>query len=312
MGSMFCAAALFGAGCSDKSTEPSAQGGTEVVMTDAPTDDASVKSVFVTVTDVKLDGQSLSGFTKQTIDLKALTEGNIKSMVTAEMSAKTYGTLTLVLDADADANGSAPGCYVLTTDNTKYKLKSSGTIQVNIAKPVVVSGGNKATVVLDFNIRKAIRQVSDASVRYSFIADDSLQSAVRMVSMTNTANMQGTYSEQVSSGADKVIVYAYQKGSYNASTETQAQGADGIFFANAITSDEVKTAMAGGTYTLAFLEPGDYELHFAAYHLDAGSGHYVLTGMLSSQNTVGANVSDFVTLQASVNVTVSTVITGTL
>jgi len=63
-----CAVALFTA-CSENSNEPMGQGEVQFEITDAPIDDANVKSVIVTVADVKVDGQSLSGFTKQTIDL---------------------------------------------------------------------------------------------------------------------------------------------------------------------------------------------------------------------------------------------------
>ncbi len=51
--------------------EPAGVGQAEIQVTDAPTDDASVKSVFVTITEVRVDGKAISGFEKQTIDLKA-------------------------------------------------------------------------------------------------------------------------------------------------------------------------------------------------------------------------------------------------
>src|SRR5258706_16088451 len=110
-------AAMFMLPACDRSNDPMGKGDAEFQITDAPSDDASIKSVFVTVTDIKVDGKSVSGFTKQTIDLKAYQEGNTKVLGTGTVDAKAYSTVLLVLDADADAAGASPGCYVLTTDN---------------------------------------------------------------------------------------------------------------------------------------------------------------------------------------------------
>src|SRR5258706_11649969 len=71
--------------------EPSGTGQVEIQVTDAPTDDASVKSVFVTVTEVRVDGTAISGFTKQTIDLKAYQDGNVKSIGTTTLTTGAHG-----------------------------------------------------------------------------------------------------------------------------------------------------------------------------------------------------------------------------
>src|SRR6476646_2906926 len=91
-----CAVGMLSA-CS-KSSEPMGKGEAEFQITDAPADDASVKSVFVTVADLKVDGQSVSGFTKQTIDLKAYQAGATKILGSAQLDARAHSTVTLVLD----------------------------------------------------------------------------------------------------------------------------------------------------------------------------------------------------------------------
>ena len=63
--------------------EPMGKGDVDFEITDAPTDDASVKGVFVTIEDVKIGGKSVEGFTKQTIDIKAYQEGNTKLFASA-------------------------------------------------------------------------------------------------------------------------------------------------------------------------------------------------------------------------------------
>ena len=95
----------------DRSNGPMGRGEAEFQITDAPSDDASIKGVFVTVADIKVDGKSISGFTKQTIDLKAYQEGSTKLLGTTQLDAKAYNNITLVLDADADATANSPGQF---------------------------------------------------------------------------------------------------------------------------------------------------------------------------------------------------------
>ncbi len=305
------ACAIFMLPACNKSSEPG-EGEAEFQITDAPSDDASVKSVFVTVADVKVDGQSISGFTKQTIDLKAYQEGNTKVLGSSKLNARAYSNVTLVLDTETDAAGNTPGCYVMTTDNAKYKLSSSGTINVTINKTWNVFTSAKSTIVMDFDLRKSIRAMADQSVRYNFVSNDNLQASVRLVSQDKVGTISGTYSEQTNSNADMIIVYAYKKGTYNASTETQAQGDDAIFFKNAITSAEVNNGLASNTFKIAFLEGGDYELHFAAYNKDSGSGRFIFQTMLSSQTSVNGSLGDFITVQGGITLSISSVITGTI
>ncbi len=303
-----CAVGMFPS-CS-KSSEPMGKGEAEFQITDAPSDDASVKSVFVTVADIKVDGQSISGFTKQTIDLKAYQNGSTKILGSSQVDAKAHSSVTLVLDTDTDASGAAPGCYVMTIDNSKYKLSTGGTIDLTINKGLTVVTGAKSTLVMDFDLRKSIRAMADQSVRYNFVSSDNLQSSVRLVSQDKVGTISGIYSEQTSSNADKVIVYLYKKGSFTASIETVAQGDDAIFFKNAISSAEVKTGLSGNTFMLAFLEEGDYELHFAGYKKSSTSDQFALQEMLSAQTSLNGSVGSFITVQSGMNLNIVSVITG--
>jgi len=296
----------------DRSNEPMGKGEAEFQITDAPSDDAAIKGVFVTVTDIKVDGKSISGFTKQTIDLKAYQEGTTKLLGTAQLDAKAYSNITLVLDTDADATANSPGCYVLTTDNAKFKLRSSGTVNVMASKGWSVPANGKSTIILDFDLRKSIRKMDDAAIRYNFVSDDNLQSSVRLVSQDNAGTINGSYAEQTSSNADKVIVYVYKKGTFSATTEAQAQGDDAIFFKNAVASTEVKLGLSGNSYKLAFLEAGDYELHFAGYKKDVATSRFTFQTMLKSETSTGGSVGDFVTIQKGITLSISSTITGTL
>ncbi|MGE0772504.1 MAG: DUF4382 domain-containing protein [Cyclobacteriaceae bacterium] len=288
---------------------PSQKGDVDFEITDAPIDDSSVKGVFVTIADVKVDGQSLSGFTKTTIDLKAYQEGNTKALGSAQLDAKTYSNILLVLDLDEDANGNEPGCYVLSEDGTKFKLKNTttGTHELAVSDSWEVAGNTTNEIVMDFDLRKSIRYDENSAIQFQFVSDNELKSAVRVVSKANAGMIKGTYNENVSANADKVIVYAYKRGTFNANTETQGN----ILFANSVTSAEVKSGLTGNSYTLALLEEGEYELHFAA-HSKNTSGKLTFDTMLASETKLNGSVKDFVEVTGGVTLNLSTSISGIL
>jgi hypothetical protein len=308
-----CAVTMLTA-CADDSNEPLGKGEVEFEITDAPIDDANVKSVVVTIADVKVDGLSLSGFTRQTIDLKAYQDGSTKLLGTTELDARTYSNVVLVLDLDTDAHGNSPGCYVFTADQAKYKLKSTATGKADIVINQSWKAANdaKTKVVMDFDLRKSIRYSDDPAIQYSFVSDNNLQAAVRLVTTEKSGTIKGSYQEEASVDADKIIVYAYKKGSFNATTETQAQSEDGIFFKNAVASAEVKESLTGKVYTLAFLPEGEYELHFAAYSKNNESGRSSFETLLQSETNINGSVSGFVKVQGSASITISTKIKGVI
>jgi hypothetical protein len=301
---------FFVTACSD---EDMGKGDVEFEITDSPIDDASVDAVMVTVADVKVNGVSVSGFSKQTINLKAYQDGNTKLLAAVQqLDAKAYSNLTLVLDLDHDADGNTPGCYVRTADNTKYKLHTTttGLLDVAIDKSWSIQQNATTKIVLDFDLRKSITY-ADTESRYRFVSSSNLNNSIRVVSKAKAGNIMGTYEESLITGADEVIVFAYKKGTFNMTTETQPQGQDNILFANAISSAKVKSSLTGNSYTLALLEAGDYELRFAKYN-DNGSGKMQFTSLLKSETTVNGSISGWVTLNANATTNISTSITGLL
>jgi len=305
-----CAVTLF-TGCND-SEEPMGKGEVEIQITDAPIDDANVKSVVVTVTDVKIDGQSVSGFTKTTFDLKALQDGNTKVLGSQTMDAKAYSSMVLVLDLENDAQGNTPGCYVLAADGGKYKLKSTATGKLEVVANQSWSAvkNAKTQVVADFDLRKSIRYSDDPSIRYSFVSDANLNTAVRVVAKEKSGMIKGTYENSSDANPEKIVVYAYKKGTFNASTETQAQGTDAIQFKNAVASAVVKESLSGKVYTLAYLPEGEYELVFAGYSKNTESGRVGFDALLKSETSVNGSVSSIIRVQANATITLSTSIKG--
>lgn len=298
--------------CNDNDDPSAGMGEVQFEITDAPSDDATVKGVFVTVTDIKVDGESIGLAQKQTIDLTAYTEGQTKLLGTSQLDARTYSSITLVLDNESDASGNAPGNYVLTTEDTKYKLTGTvtGTTEIVMNKSVDVAANSSNTIVMDFDLRKAIQRSSNSSVKYQFANANDLNLAVRVINKSNAGEIKGTYQESFSSNADNVIVYAYKRGEFNQSTETTPD-ANGRIFTNAVTSTVVKGGLTD-TYELHFLEEGEYEVAFAAYDKNEVSNEYELNTMLEAEIKIGGGVANFITVGANSSTSITANITGLL
>src|SRR5688500_11489489 len=83
--------------CSDDAETLNGKGEVEFELTDSPADDANIKGVMVTIAEIQVDGKSISGFSKQTIDVKAYQEGATKLLASVQVDAKTYRNVVLVL-----------------------------------------------------------------------------------------------------------------------------------------------------------------------------------------------------------------------
>jgi hypothetical protein len=310
---MVCGALLTAVACGDDQT-PSSKTEVSMEITDAPSDDASIKSVMITVAEVKVNGQKLEGFSRQTFDIKAYQEGSTRMLGTTTMDAKTYSNVELVLDLKEDASSGNPGCYVLTHDNQVYSLGASGseTLSVMINNTWKASADATNRMVIDFDLRKSLRRTEDSGKPYTFVSSTNLNSAVRIISKDGSGFVKGTYSEESNVDAEKIIVFAYKKGTFNAATETQAQTSDGIYFKNAVASSEVKSSITGNAYTLAYLPEGDYELHFVAFNRQSESGRLEMSAMLKSETSVNGSAADFIHVKAGLTTNITASISGVM
>lgn len=299
-------AITFLASCSndDGATYGDEKSQTNFYITDAPSDNTNVKGVFVTVADVKVNGVSIEGFTKTTIDLMQYQNGVTKLLGNLELNTGTYSNITLVLDNQTNASGNAPGSYVLMTNGTiKAIQSSSNSININGAFEVLASSENN--VVLDFDIRKAI--VESGSNDFKFVSASELSNSVRVVNEASAGEIKGTATDTQNT-SDKIIVYAYAKGTFNANTETSAQGS-GVMFANAVNSSSVHNIT--GSYELNFLAKGDYELHFVSYTDENNDGKLEFNGILDAESVTGLNLKD-ISIGSSANINIAVILKAKL
>lgn len=189
----------------------------------------------------------------------AYQQGNVAALGLGDIDAGSYQNITLVLDTQSDQNGNVPGSYVQTLDNAKHVLSSTASIAITSSKNFVVESNEKTNLVLDFDLRKAIQYPSSGTNKYEFVSTADLQTALRVVVKDDAGNLSGTIQNPIVN-TDKMVAFAYKKGSFNRAVEITSQ--NGIAFKNAVASTVVNS---NGEFKIAFLESGDYEIHFAAY-----------------------------------------------
>jgi len=278
---------------------------TTLKITDAPIDNANVKSVIVTVTDVKVAGTSLEGFNKTTIDLAALVNGKTETLGNIKLEADIYSNIELELDYETDATGNAPGCYVEMTDGQKDQLDASAS-KININDTFEVFATNTNEIIIDFDLRKTIKEEQGSFANdFEFVSMSELSAGIRAVNNETTGIISGTVNDADDS-SDKIIVYAYEKGTFNAEVETQGQGEGDITFANAVTSSEVSGL--NNSYSLNFLTEGEYELVFVSYKEE--NDGITFSSLLEAESTTGLDLG-IINITSTIQISVDVTITGT-
>ena len=279
--------------CSDDDNSSAETYNTQIKITDSPVDDAEVEAVFITVADVQLDGRSLEGFSKTTIELSALTNGDTQLLGNLDLEAGDYSNLKLILDTQTDAAGNAPANYVTTQSNGTVALTvTNPELQVNETVSVLAQAGN--VLVIDFDLRKAL--VAKADGTYDFAVNSQLSNSLRVSNTLQSGMIQGTANSTLGGSNRTIIAFAYEQGTF---TEADAEAnANGVRFANAVTSSV--TTGTNNQFSLHFLEAGNYEVQFASFVDDNNDGRLEFEGRIeTSSNTaielnnisVGANTT---------------------
>ena len=276
-------------------TEGSETYSTDIYLTDSPIDNAEVSGVFVTIADVKVNGTSIDGFSKTTVDVSTLTEGSTKLLGNVDLEAGTTSNVVLVLDNETDASGNAPGSYVLTSSGDKEALMT-GDNQTSIGDNAEIFSSGENELVIDFDLRKSIQQ--NAEGNYNFVSNSRLSNSFRIVNTLETGTITGNVSNSASANADAVVVYAYRANAYSES-EMQPDN-NGIAFTNAVSSTAVNSS--NGEFSLHFLKEGNYELVFASYEDTDNDGRLELQGELQMSLTGDLSLND---IQVSSNSTVN-------
>jgi len=300
-----CLGLVFSCSKDDQGTSENPEAyNTKVSITDAPIDNANVQAAFITISEVKVNGKSIEGFQKTTVNISSLQNGNSELLGNLDLESGTTSEISLVLDNESDASGDAPGNYILTADSEKKALvATSGTI--NITDNLDIQAVENNEIVLDFDLRKAI--VEDASTGdYKFVSETELNNSIRAVNSLETGSISGTVSNMNSSDAESMVAFVYKKGTY---TESEAGSENNVGFSNAVSSSSVNKA--DGNFELNFIEEGDYELHFASFSDTNSDGSMEINGMMDASSATAIDLQEF-SVGANADITVEVVIAGLL
>ena len=278
---------------------------TEVYITDAPIDNAEVDAVFITVADVQIDGQSLSGFEKTTIELSALTDGETQLLGDLDLRAKEYDDIDLILATDSDVNGDSPANYVVVDGSTKVALEAPNAT-INIDGAVEVAAQNTNQIVLDVDLRKAI-VADEANGGYNFSSERQLNSSVRVVNTISTGSISGTVTNDTNNQDGVMVAYVYKTDAFTGA-EPQ-ENAEGVRFANSVSSSVV--AEGSQDFTLHFLEADTYEVHFASYTDTNSDGMLEFDGMVNAE-VDGTIPLDSIEVNAGAEVTLTIILQSIL
>lgn len=287
---------------SGNKTTGESKGHLKVETTDGAIDNVEVQGIFVTVIDIKINGKSAISFAgKITFDIMVLQNGNTKSMINENVKPGTYSSLTFVLDLSSDANGNSPGCYVLTRrGKQKLEMGSATTAEITAKNAFTVTANEISNIVVDFDLRKLIAYNNAASTgsKYSFVTGTEADASLRLVNKARTGTIKGKITELGTINSDMIIVYAYEKGSFDATTESKTACGTNVMFSNATSSSAVLTSGLKKTFSLFFIKEGNYELVFASYNKASATGETTFSSLIDVGLKINGSIVSSVNVKA--------------
>ncbi len=246
--------------CNDKDMDGTDQGTANVSATDAAIDAENITGVYLTVKGITAASADASNNTTVMLDnaaefnLMSYQNGEVFDIGSMGLNVGSYESISLILDE------TKPG-YVKFQDNTEAMLEAASEYQVS--GDFEIQSNAQTDLVADIDLRKAFRKTSTGEYQ--------LRATGRLVASKSTGIIRGTVDNYNEMKADmesrdvdgKLVVYAYQKGSFSQSEENDAdgEGPQGRF-ENAINSSVVAE---DGSFTLAFMEEAQYDIVICSY-----------------------------------------------
>ncbi|MFN9500528.1 MAG: DUF4382 domain-containing protein [Chryseotalea sp.] len=250
---VWIALALCVLACSEKETS---KGTIKLYLTDAPVDAENIASVFISIQEIQLkkgnDWITAASFdVPLQVDILAYQNGQTYFVTEQEIPTGKYTEARMIVsDGSSDLAGLADLSYILYEDGSTALLDvPSGTSSGYKAKgEFELSAGGVVGVTLDFDVRKSIVR---AGVSNKLL----LKPVVGIVANQSASSILGTFNKGTIS--HKIVIYSYRDGEYRA--DENMANADGLRFTRSVNSTCVKE---DGSFTLAFLEAGEYDLIF--------------------------------------------------
>jgi hypothetical protein len=227
-----------------------------LTLTDAPTDADHIKEVNISITRIEVlkEGsqawQAIKSFEDPiTVNLLEYTQGEYYDLTEQYLTPGTYKGLRLQLNLANVDNGLTvfPQSNLIFTNGTQEALfvEDGNDNYAEVMREFEIATNQTTFLTLDFDVRKSIILVD---------GEHKLRPIMRVVDTQKAGGVGGQFRDFAD--YDKVVVYAYENGAFNAGEIESEQP-----FNNAISSARVENNKGGG-FTISFLPVGTYELVF--------------------------------------------------
>ncbi|WP_370089952.1 DUF4382 domain-containing protein [Ekhidna sp.] len=280
--------------CGDGGSEVTSNGKASISMTDAAVDAENVSKVMLSVSEVQAtaNGQSRTVATfssPKQFNLMAYQNGETYFLGEGDLEAGSYSDLRFILSGESDS-------YVEMKDGSTKELiiENATTTGYQVSGAFDIAANSTTNLVADVDLRKALVAQSQSASETSF----KLRSTARLVVSDLTGEIKGTVDGEMDASR-RYVVYAYSKGSFSASEE--AEPAEGrTRYEGSINSAVVAN---DGSYTLAFMEEGDYEIIVASYSNQDNDADLEFEGRVSSDLMINGSLFNTVSVTSNTSVT---------
>ncbi|WP_201351799.1 DUF4382 domain-containing protein [Hydrogenimonas urashimensis] len=234
-------------------------------LSDAPFLGRNVKGVYIKINDILyhhngrwVSAPDFNG--TESINLLTLQNGKSIHLSDIVLPAGHYTQIRFRLDP-TEGDGKSrhnPGCHILFDDNSTQPLFVPGGAQsgYKAVGEFNVTVDSKVEVTADFDVHKSIVKAGHSG---KYI----LKPTIRLVVNELSGEINGTVRDwqDYNASKDALVVFAYKENGFE-SDETEPDE-NGTRFVHAVGAGDVN--MTSGTYTVAYLAEGTYDLAVAEY-----------------------------------------------
>lgn len=237
--------------CSDDS-EAASTGKASVAITDAAVDAENISSVNLSVSEVRATSNNETSTivtfdSPKEFNLMAYQNGETYFLGEGDLEVGTYTDIRFIISGPTDSyiefeDGSTEALEIPSGTTSGYKV--NGTFEV--------AANTTSDIVADVDLRKALVLTGEGSYM--------LRPTARLVEVDGTGSIEGTVQGEMDA-ANTYVVYAYSEGTFTDSEEAEPASGSTRY------EGSVNSAIVAedGSYTLAFMEEGEYEIIVASY-----------------------------------------------
>lgn len=266
-------------GC-ESGAELRSNGTARIAVTDAAVDAENITGVFLSVDEIHArsgsEMKTVAVFdSPKTFNLMDYQNGSTYSLGEGELAAGTYSEIRFILNGES---------YVAFNDgSTKQLVVPSGTSSgYKVKGDFEIASEGETELVADIDLRKAL--VVQGNDEYT------LRPTARLVTVETTGTIEGTIS---SGNEDQLVIYAYKKGTFSESeADEPAEGS--TRFEGSVNS----AVVSNGSFTLAFMEEGEYELIAAGYDFDESAESFHFKSATQADFMLNGNLINVVQVKA--------------